>query len=131
MKGFPVYLFTGFLDGGKTTRICQMLRQGDIDGGGRPILLLQCESGLAGYPDVLQRSCRLQIHRLRTPEECTRQALMTLAEYLVDYAAPETKRLGFDLIERELEKIPKEKIRRIAAENIERIKSSDKRDFRF
>ena len=62
---------------------------------------------------------------------CHPNALMTLAEYLVDYAAPETKRLGFDLIERELEKIPKEKIRRIAAENIERIKSSDKRDFRF
>lgn len=62
---------------------------------------------------------------------CHPNALMTLAEYLVDYATPETKRLGFDLIERELEKIPREKIRRIAAENIERIKSSDKRDFRF
>ena len=62
---------------------------------------------------------------------CHPNALMTLAEYLVDYASPETKRLGFDLIERELKKIPKEKIRRIAAENIERIKSSDKRDFRF
>lgn len=62
---------------------------------------------------------------------CHPNALMTLAEYLVDYAVPETKKLGFDLIERELEKIPKEKIRRIAAENIERIKSSDKRDFRF
>lgn len=62
---------------------------------------------------------------------CHPNALMTLAEYLVDYATPETKRLGFDLIEREFEKIPKEKIRRIAAENIERIKSSDKRDFRF
>ena len=62
---------------------------------------------------------------------CHPNALMTLAEYLVDYAAPETKRLGFDLIEMELEKIPKEKVRRIAAENIEKIKSSDKRDFRF
>lgn len=62
---------------------------------------------------------------------CHPNALMTLAEYLVDYASPETKRLGFDLIERELEKIPKEKVRRIAAENIEKIKSSDKRDFRF
>ena len=40
---------------------------------------------------------------------CHPNALMTLAEYLVDYAAPETKRLGFDLIEMELEKIPKEK----------------------
>ena len=62
---------------------------------------------------------------------CHPNALMTLAEYLVDYATPETKRLGFDLIEMELEKIPKEKVRRIAAENIEKIKSSDKRDFKF
>ena len=62
---------------------------------------------------------------------CHPNALMTLAEYLVDYATPETKRLGFDLIEMELEKIPKEKVRRIAAENIEKIKSSNKRDFRF
>ena len=39
--------------------------------------------------------------------------------------------IGFDLIEMELEKIPKEKVRRIAAENIKKIKSSDKRDFKF
>ncbi len=62
---------------------------------------------------------------------CHPNALMTLAEYLVDYASEETKRNGFALIESELAKIPAEKIRRIAAENIEAIKQSNKRDFRF
>ena len=62
---------------------------------------------------------------------CHPNALMTLAEYLVDYASPETKKIGFAVIERELEKIPKEKVRAIARQNIEDIKSSNRRDFRF
>lgn len=62
---------------------------------------------------------------------CHPNALMTLAEYLVDYASPKTQAAGFALIQSELEKIPNEKVKRIAAENIERIRSSDKRDFRF
>ncbi len=62
---------------------------------------------------------------------CHPNALMTLAEYLTDYASEETKKLGFELIERELQKIPNEKARKIAAENIKDIKNSNKRDFRF
>mgnify|MGYP000444064240 len=62
---------------------------------------------------------------------CHPNALMTLAEYLVDYASEETKKVGFEVIERELEKIPKEKVRNIAKENIEQIKNSNRRDFRF
>ena len=62
---------------------------------------------------------------------CHPNALMTLTEYLVDYASPETRELGFQMIERELKKVPNEKIRRIAEENIEAIKNSDRRDFRF
>ena len=62
---------------------------------------------------------------------CHPNALMTLTEYLVDYASDETKQIGFDLIARELEKIPKEKVRAIARENIEAIKASNRRDFRF
>ena len=38
---------------------------------------------------------------------------------------------GFELIEKELEKIPKEKVREIARKNIEDIKASNRRDFRF
>ena len=62
---------------------------------------------------------------------CHPNALMTLTEYLVDYASDETKQVGFDLIARELEKIPKDKVRDIARENIEAIKASNRRDFRF
>ena len=62
---------------------------------------------------------------------CHPNALMTLTEYLVDYASEETKKIGFELIDRELEKIPHEKVKRIAVENIENIKNSNRRDFRF
>lgn len=62
---------------------------------------------------------------------CHPNALMTLAEFLVDYASEETKRIGFALIEKELEKIPKEKVRAVAAQNIADIRNSNRRDFRF
>ena len=62
---------------------------------------------------------------------CHPNALMTLTEYLVDYASEETKQHGFALIEKELEKIPKEKVREIARKNIEDIKASSRRDFLF
>ncbi|MGN1346549.1 MAG: [FeFe] hydrogenase H-cluster radical SAM maturase HydG, partial [Eubacteriales bacterium] len=62
---------------------------------------------------------------------CHPNALMTLTEYLVDYASEDTKRIGFDLIAKELNNIPKEKVRAIASQNIEDIKASNRRDFRF
>ena len=62
---------------------------------------------------------------------CHPNALMTLTEYLVDYASDETKAVGYALIERELNKIPNEKVRSIARQHIEEIKSSNRRDFRF
>lgn len=62
---------------------------------------------------------------------CHPNALMTLSEYLVDYATPKTQETGFSLIESELEKIPKEKVKDIAKSNIEAIKNSNRRDFRF
>ena len=62
---------------------------------------------------------------------CHPNALMTLTEYLVDYAEEETKQVGFALVEQELAKIPKEKVREIARRNIEDIKKSNRRDFRF
>ncbi len=62
---------------------------------------------------------------------CHPNALMTLTEYLVDYASEETKEVGFDLIAKELNNIPKEKVKNIAAKNIEDIKASNRRDFRF
>lgn len=62
---------------------------------------------------------------------CHPNALMTLSEYLEDYASEDTKRLGYEIVERELERIPKEKVREIARQNIRDIKISNRRDFRF
>ena len=61
---------------------------------------------------------------------CHPNALMTLREYLDDYASEETKLKGIKLIEDELLKIPNEKVRKIAQEHINDI-DSGKRDFRF
>ncbi|MBR7164522.1 MAG: [Clostridia bacterium] len=62
---------------------------------------------------------------------CHPNALMTLSEFLEDYATEETKKVGYAMIEKELLKVPKEKVRDIARQNIEDIKSSNRRDFRF
>ena len=61
---------------------------------------------------------------------CHPNALMTLKEYLVDYASPETKRIGLELIRKELGNIPKEKVRDIVVERLEKIENGE-RDFRF
>ena len=62
---------------------------------------------------------------------CHPNALMTLEEYLMDYASEETKKIGERLIEKELLKIPNEKVRKIATEHIADIANNNKRDFRF
>ena len=61
---------------------------------------------------------------------CHPNALMTLEEYLMDYASAHTRALGEPLIERELEKITNPAVKARAAENIEAIKKGS-RDFRF
>ena len=62
---------------------------------------------------------------------CHPNALMTLTEYLVDYASEETKKVGFPMVERELANIPRERTREICKRNIEAIKNENRRDFRF
>lgn len=61
---------------------------------------------------------------------CHPNALMTLKEYLVDYASPETRELGNTLIMKELANIPNERVRQIVAERLSKIEQGD-RDFRF
>ena len=61
---------------------------------------------------------------------CAPNALMTLQEYLCDYASPETRRLAEDMIRKQMEEIPNPAIRKRALENLERI-AEGKRDFRF
>lgn len=51
---------------------------------------------------------------------CHPNALMTLKEYLEDYASDEARRVGDPLIRRELLNIPKERVRVIVQENLEK-----------
>lgn len=61
---------------------------------------------------------------------CHPNALMTLKEYLMDYASEETKVIGEALIQAELSNIPKEQVRRVAQEHLAQI-AEGIRDFRF
>lgn len=61
---------------------------------------------------------------------CHPNALMTLKEYLMDYASEDTKRIGEALIESELGNISSDKVRKICSENLEKIQNGI-RDFRF
>ncbi|KGN71330.1 [FeFe] hydrogenase H-cluster radical SAM maturase HydG [Porphyromonas sp. COT-239 OH1446] len=61
---------------------------------------------------------------------CAANALMTLHEYLEDYASDETRSYAPELIKQELRYIPSERIRQRTLDNIKAIKGG-KRDFRF
>ena len=61
---------------------------------------------------------------------CHPNALMTLKEYLVDYASPETRKIGEKLIEKEVENIGKEELKPIVREELIKIESG-KRDIYF
>lgn len=61
---------------------------------------------------------------------CSPNALMTLQEYLEDYASPETKALGTKMIREQMERIPNPAIKKRAIENLKYI-AEGKRDFRF
>lgn len=61
---------------------------------------------------------------------CQANALMTLKEYLEDYASEDTKKKGNALIEKEIETVPNPKVKELAKKNLEEIHKG-KRDFRF
>lgn len=61
---------------------------------------------------------------------CHPNALMTLKEYLEDYASEATKKIGEELINKEIENIPKEKVKAVVKDYLLNIHKG-KRDFRF
>ena len=66
-----------------------------------------------------------QIHNF-----CQPNAIMTLKEYLEDYASDETKAIGEKLILKEVELIENEKIKQTVKENLKKIEQGQ-RDFKF
>ena len=61
---------------------------------------------------------------------CQPNALMTLKEYIMDYASEETKKNAEALIEKEIENVTNPKVKDIAKERLKMIEEG-KRDFRF
>ncbi|MBN1198740.1 MAG: [FeFe] hydrogenase H-cluster radical SAM maturase HydG [Bacteroidales bacterium] len=61
---------------------------------------------------------------------CQPNALMTLAEYLEDYAPPETKKKGYHLIRKKLGEMPDDKFKTLLQEKLQRIKEGQ-RDIYF
>ena len=61
---------------------------------------------------------------------CHPNSLMTLKEYLMDYASPETRAIGEELIRREIQNVSSERVRAIAEKNLQEIEKGS-RDFRF
>lgn len=61
---------------------------------------------------------------------CHPNAIMTLEEYLEDYASPETRKVGEELIDKELKTLGNNKIKCAVEENLDKIKHGE-RDFRF
>lgn len=61
---------------------------------------------------------------------CHPNALMTLKEYLEDYASSETKKIGEELISKEINNVASEKARKITSEHLNEIEQGQ-RDFRF
>lgn len=61
---------------------------------------------------------------------CAPNALMTLKEYLEDYASEEVRRKGNEMISAEIEKLPEGKVKELTAERL-RLIGKGERDFRF
>ena len=81
-------------------------------------------SGRTG--DRFMEICKQQqIHNF-----CHPNAIMTLKEYLEDYASPETKEIGYKLLEKEVQTLEDEKIKKIVEENLVKIESGV-RDLKF
>ena len=62
---------------------------------------------------------------------CTPNALMTLAEYLKDYASLETRRAGDTLIAEELAKMPESAMKQQLVERLRDLAEQDTRDRLF
>lgn len=61
---------------------------------------------------------------------CLPNALLTLQEYLEDYAAPRTKQIGEEIIRRQMKEIKSDKVRALTEERLEMTKRGE-RDFYF
>ena len=61
---------------------------------------------------------------------CQPNALITLKEFLEDYASDDTKKIGEEFIQKELSKIKNKNLKETISKNLKEIENGN-RDFRF
>ena len=84
MKEIPVYLFTGFLEAGKTTMIQMAMEDPGFNAGERTLLLL-CEEGIEEYDISAFASPNVQLETVESEEELTPEHLSALErKYNID-----------------------------------------------
>ena len=76
-REIPVYLFTGFLDAGKTTFIQETLEDPQFNGGEKTLVLM-CEEGEAELMPIAFASSNVKIGKVEDEEDLTTEYLMEL-----------------------------------------------------
>ena len=76
-REIPVYLFTGFLDAGKTTFIQETLEDPQFNGGEKTLVLM-CEEGEAELMPIAFASSNVKIVKVEDEEDLTTEYLMEL-----------------------------------------------------
>lgn len=81
MQEIPVYLFTGFMDSGKSTLIRETLFENDFGGDNRT-LIIACEDGDVEYDEAKLRTINAKVVMIEKQEDFTAETLRNLqAEY--------------------------------------------------
>lgn len=84
MEEIPVYLFTGFMDSGKTTLICQTLLEENF-GQGAKTLLIVCEDGDEEYDEEKLKKAGVRLLFIEKEEDFTETLLKNInLQYLPD-----------------------------------------------
>lgn len=75
----PVYLFTGFMDSGKTSLVQETLYENDFGDGSRGLIIM-CEDGDVEYDDAKLRTVNFKRTSIEKQEDFTREKLKEIQE---------------------------------------------------
>ena len=76
-KEIPVYLFTGFLEGGKTTFIKETLIGQNFNEGDRALLIV-CEEGMEEYDAAVLSAHNIMLESIEEADQMTTEYFMKL-----------------------------------------------------
>lgn len=77
-REIPVYLFTGFMDSGKSTLINQTLYGSEFSGSGESILVICCEDGDVEYDEEKMKTVNASLVMIEKEEDFTYESLQKL-----------------------------------------------------